>query len=42
MDETIAEHERIIERLHGHDQEAFVDVVNGHLRWSLELARSSY
>jgi DNA-binding GntR family transcriptional regulator len=41
MDAAIEEHERIIERLEGDDEDAFIDVVNAHLRWSVALARSS-
>jgi DNA-binding GntR family transcriptional regulator len=41
MDAAIAEHDAIIERLEGDDEDAFIDVVNSHLRWSLALARSS-
>lgn len=42
MDAAIAEHEGIIERLQGDDEDAFIEVVNSHLRWSMALARSSY
>jgi len=41
MDAAIAEHERIIEKLEGDDEDAFIDVVNGHLQWSIALARTS-
>jgi DNA-binding GntR family transcriptional regulator len=41
MDAAIAEHERIIERLRGDDEDAFIDAVNAHLQWSAALARSS-
>lgn len=41
MDAAIAEHERILERLAGDDETAFVEVVNSHLRWSLVLVQSS-
>ena len=41
MDAAIAEHEGIIEKLEGDDEDAFIDVVNSHLQWSIALARSS-
>jgi DNA-binding GntR family transcriptional regulator len=41
MDAAIAEHDGILERLHGDDEDAFIEVVNSHLAWSLALARSS-
>jgi DNA-binding GntR family transcriptional regulator len=41
MEAAIAEHERIIERLEGDDEDAFIDVVNAHLQWSISLARTS-
>jgi DNA-binding GntR family transcriptional regulator len=41
MDAAIEEHQRIIDRLEGDDEDAFIDVVNAHLRWSVALARSS-
>jgi DNA-binding GntR family transcriptional regulator len=41
MDAAIEEHQRIIERLEGDDEDAFIDVVNAHLRWAVALARSS-
>jgi DNA-binding GntR family transcriptional regulator len=41
MDAAIAEHEAIIERLRGDDENAFIDTVNEHLQWSAALARSS-
>jgi DNA-binding GntR family transcriptional regulator len=41
MDAAIEEHQRIIDRLEGDDEDAFIDVVNAHLRWSLALARTS-
>ena len=41
MEAAITEHERIIERLQGDDEDAFIEVVNGHLQWSIALARSS-
>jgi DNA-binding GntR family transcriptional regulator len=41
MDAAIAEHARIIEKLEGDDEDAFIDVVNAHLRWSVALARTS-
>ena len=41
MDAAIAEHEGIIEKLRGDDEDAFIDVVNSHLQWSMALARSS-
>jgi DNA-binding GntR family transcriptional regulator len=42
MDAAIAEHGGIIECLQGDDEDAFIDVVNAHLRWSMALARSTY
>ena len=42
MDEAIREHDQIIERLRDDDEQAFVDVVNAHLQWSIDLARSSH
>lgn len=41
MDAAIAEHEGIIEKLEGDDEDVFIDVVNSHLQWSIALARSS-
>ncbi|HET7534530.1 MAG TPA: GntR family transcriptional regulator [Nocardioidaceae bacterium] len=41
MDAAIAEHEGIIEKLEGDDEDAFIDVLNSHLQWSIALARSS-
>ena len=41
MEAAIREHSRIIERLEGDDEAAFVDVVNAHLQWSIALARDS-
>jgi DNA-binding GntR family transcriptional regulator len=41
MEAAIAEHEKIIERLEGDDEDAFIDVVNAHLQWSISLARTS-
>ncbi|HSJ19406.1 MAG TPA: GntR family transcriptional regulator [Nocardioidaceae bacterium] len=41
MDAAIEEHQRIIERLEGDDEDAFIDVVNAHLRWAVALARTS-
>lgn len=41
MDAAIAEHEGIIEKLEGDDEDAFIDVVNSHLQWSIALARTS-
>jgi len=41
MDAAIAEHEAVIEKLEGDDEDAFIDVVNGHLQWSIALARTS-
>lgn len=42
MDAAIAEHERILDALRGDDADAFCQVVNDHLAWSLELARASH
>ena len=41
MDEAIAEHDRILDALRGDDADAFCQVVNDHLQWSIELARAS-
>jgi DNA-binding GntR family transcriptional regulator len=41
MEAAIEEHQRIIERLQGDDEDAFIDVVNAHLRWAVALARTS-
>jgi DNA-binding GntR family transcriptional regulator len=41
MDEAVAEHDRIIQRLRNGDEDAFIEVVNDHLRWALALARAS-
>ena len=41
MDEAIAEHDRILDALRGDDEDAFCQVVNDHLQWSIELARAS-
>lgn len=41
MEAAIAEHDRIIEALEGDDEDAFIDVVNSHLQWSIALARTS-
>ena len=41
MDAAIAEHEGIIEKLEGDDEDAFIDVVNSQLQWSIALARTS-
>jgi len=41
MEAAIAEHDRIIEKLQGDDEDAFIEVVNSHLQWSIALARSS-
>lgn len=41
MEAAIAEHDRIIEKLEGDDEDAFIEVVNSHLQWSIALARSS-
>ena len=41
MEAAIAEHDRIIEKLQGDDEDAFIDVVNSHLQWSIALARTS-
>ncbi len=42
MDATIAEHERILDALHGDDEAAFLAVVHAHLEWSGNLARKSH
>lgn len=42
MDDAIAEHDRVIAALRGHDEAAFCDVVKSHLRWSIALARESH
>ena len=41
MGAAIAEHDAIIERLQGDDEDAFIEVVNAHLQWAIALARSS-
>lgn len=41
MDAAIMEHSRIIDRLEGDDEDAFVQAVNEHLQWAIELARAS-
>jgi len=41
MEAAIAEHERIIEKLQGEDEDEFIEVVNSHLQWSIALARTS-
>jgi DNA-binding GntR family transcriptional regulator len=41
MDAAIVEHEGIIDRLRGGDEDAFVETVNAHLQWAIALARSS-
>ncbi len=41
MDAAIEEHEVIIERLRGDDEDAFIETVNSHLQWAIALARSS-
>ncbi len=41
MEAAIQEHERIIERLRADDEDAFVQAVNTHLQWAIDLARSS-
>ncbi|HSE71649.1 MAG TPA: GntR family transcriptional regulator [Nocardioidaceae bacterium] len=41
MEAGLAEHERIIEKLHGEQEAAFVDAVREHLEWSIALARES-
>lgn len=41
MDAAIAEHDRILEQLDGDDEDAFIEVVNAHLQWSIALARTS-
>jgi DNA-binding GntR family transcriptional regulator len=41
MDAAIAEHDKIIDTLHGDDEDAFCACVNDHLQWSIALARES-
>ncbi len=41
MDAAIGEHEEIVARLQGEDEDAFIEQVNAHLRWATALARSS-
>lgn len=41
MEAATAEHDKIIEILHGDDQDAFGRAVNDHLQWSIALARAS-
>jgi DNA-binding GntR family transcriptional regulator len=41
MEAAIAEHDRIVEKLQGDDEDAFIEVVNSHLQWSIALARTS-
>jgi DNA-binding GntR family transcriptional regulator len=41
MEAAITEHDRIIEKLEGDDEDAFIEVVNSHLQWSIALARTS-
>lgn len=41
MEAAIAEHDRIIEKLQGDDEDAFIEVVNSHLQWSIALVRTS-
>jgi DNA-binding GntR family transcriptional regulator len=41
MDAAIEEHDGIIEQLRGDDEDAFIEVVNSHLQWSIALARTS-
>ena len=41
MEAAIAEHDRIIEKLQGDVEDAFIEVVNSHLQWSIALARTS-
>jgi len=41
MQADIDEHELLLATLRGHDQAAFCDAVNAHLRWSVALARES-
>ncbi len=41
MDAAIAEHDGIIEKLQGDDEDAFIEVLNAHLQWAIALARSS-
>ncbi len=41
MEAAIAEHQGIVDTLHGDDEDAFIEVVNTHLQWSIALARTS-
>lgn len=41
MQAAIDEHEQIVDRLRGDDEDAFIDTVNAHLQWAIALARSS-
>jgi DNA-binding GntR family transcriptional regulator len=41
MDAAIAEHQGIVDKLQGDDEDAFIEVVNAHLQWSIALARTS-
>ncbi len=42
MKAAIEEHEAILQALQGDDEALFLKAVNVHLRWALELARSSF
>jgi DNA-binding GntR family transcriptional regulator len=41
MEAAIAEHDGILDRLHGEDEDAFIEVVNAHLAWASAFARSA-
>lgn len=41
MAAAVAEHDKIIETLHGDDEAVFCQAVNDHLQWSIALARES-
>jgi DNA-binding GntR family transcriptional regulator len=41
MDAAIAEHDVILDRLQGLEEDAFIEVVNAHLQWALTFARSA-
>lgn len=41
MAAAIAEHDTVLEALHGDDEDLFCKVVNSHLQWSIDLARES-
>jgi len=41
MQEAIDEHEEILARLREDDETAFIETVNSHLQWAINLARTS-